>query len=321
MLLRHRANAGAGAQPCRGVNEGVNMLKENFNELQLFLVVARERSFTKAAAKLGVSQSAISHAMKALEERLNLRLLTRTTRSVAPTDIGERLIRCLEPRLADLEHELETLIQLNGSASGNLRLSAGEHAARRLLWPKLKPFLQQYPQINVELVVDNGFVDIVEGRFDAGIRLGESVDKDMVAVRIGPDMRMAIVGSPEYFAAKGMPATPHDLQHHNCINMRLPTAGGLYHWEFEKEGKPLRVRVEGQLTFNLLTERIDAALSGLGIACVPEDMIEPLVKSGELVQILETWCPSFPGYYLYYPSRRQHPPAFALLIDALRCSA
>jgi DNA-binding transcriptional LysR family regulator len=294
------------------------MLKENFNELQIFLVVAKERSFTKAAGKLGVSQSALSHAMKALEERLNIRLLTRTTRSVAPTEAGERIIACLEPRLADLEQELQTLIQLNGIASGNIRLSAGEHAVRTLLWPKLKPFLQQYQEINVELVVDNGFIDIVDGRFDAGVRLGESVDKDMIAVRIGADMRMAVVGAPAYFAAHGIPQTPHELQHHRCINMRLPTAGGLYHWEFEKEGKPLRVRVEGQLIFNLLSERLDAALSGFGIACVPENMVAEAVKSGELVQILAEWCPSFPGYYLYYPSRKQHPPAFALMIDALR---
>lgn len=294
------------------------MLKENFNELQIFLVVAKERSFTKAAGKLGVSQSALSHAMKVLEERLNIRLLTRTTRSVAPTEAGERIIACLEPRLADLEQELETLIQLNGIASGNIRLSAGEHAVRSLLWPKLKPFLQQYPEINVELVVDNGFIDIVDGRFDAGVRLGESVDKDMIAVRIGADMRMAVVGAPAYFAAHGIPQSPHELQHHRCINMRLPTAGGLYHWEFEKDGKPLRVRVEGQLIFNLLSERLDAALSGFGIACVPENMVAEAVKSGELVQILAEWCPSFPGYYLYYPSRKQHPPAFALMIDALR---
>jgi len=221
------------------------MLKENFNELQIFLVVARERSFTKAAAKLGVSQSALSHAMKALEKRLNIRLLTRTTRSVAPTEAGERIITCLEPRLADLEQELEALIQLNGTASGNIRLTAGEHAARSLLWPKLKPFLREYPEINIELVVDNGFVNIVDGRYDAGIRLGESVDKDMVAVRIGPDMRMAVVAAPAYLATQSIPQTPHDLQHHRCINMRLPTLGSLYHWEFEKEGKPLRVRVEG----------------------------------------------------------------------------
>ncbi|ALX93726.1 LysR family transcriptional regulator [Serratia fonticola] len=294
------------------------MLKENFNELQVFLVVARERSFTKAAGKLGVSQSALSHAIKALEERLNLRLLTRTTRSVAPTEAGERIIACLEPRIADLEQELEALVQLNGSASGNIRLSAGEHAVRSLLWPKLKPFLRQYPEINVELVVDNGFIDIVDGRFDAGVRLGESVDKDMVAVKIGPEMRMVVVGAPAYFATNSIPQTPHELQDHKCINMRLPTAGGLYHWEFEKAGKPLRVRVEGQLTLNLLSERIDAALSGFGLTCVPEDMVQGLVKSGELIQVLQEWCPSFPGYYLYYPSRKQHPPAFALLIDALR---
>lgn len=296
------------------------MLKENFNELQSFLVVARERSFTKAAAKLGVSQSALSHAMKALEARLNIRLLTRTTRSVAPTEAGERIIACLEPRITDLEQELEALIQLNGTASGNIRLSAGEHAARSLVWPKLKPFLREYPQINVELVVDNGFVDVVAGRYDAGVRLGESVDKDMVAVKIGPDMRLAVVGAPEYFAAKRIPQTPHELQHHRCINMRLPTAGGLYHWEFEKDGKPLRVRVEGQLTLNLLSERMDAVLSGFGLACVPEDLVQEQVASGELVQVLQEWCPSFPGYYLYYPSRKQHPPAFALMIDALRYS-
>ncbi|OJT44483.1 LysR family transcriptional regulator [Serratia plymuthica] len=294
------------------------MLKENFNELQIFLVVARERSFTKAAGKLGVSQSALSHAVKALEERLNIRLLTRTTRSVAPTEAGERIIACLEPRLADLEHELETLIQLNGTASGNIRLSAGEHAVRSLLWPKLKPFLKEYPEINVELVVDNGFIDIVDGRFDAGVRLGESVDKDMVAVRIGPELRLVIVAAPLYLAEQGIPQTPHDLQRHRCINTRLPTSGGLYHWEFEKEGKPLRVRVEGQLIFNLLPERIDAAVSGFGIACIPEDVIQEQLKSGALIQVLQEWCPTFPGYYLYYPSRRQHPPAFALLIDALR---
>lgn len=296
------------------------MLRENFNELQLFLVVARERSFTKAAGKLGVTQSALSHAMKALEERLNIRLLTRTTRSVAPTEAGERLIACLEPRIADLEQELDSLIQLNGIASGNIRLTSGEHAARSLVWPKLKPFLREYPEIHVELMVDNGFVDIVEGRFDAGIRLGESVNKDMVAVRIGPDIRMAIVAAPSYFADHPAPETPHDLQNHRCINMRLPTVGGLYHWEFEKDGKPLRVRVEGQLTVNLLPERIDAALSGFGLACVPENMIQDYVKSGALIQVLQAWCPFFPGYYLYYPSRKQHPPAFALMIDALRHS-
>lgn len=294
------------------------MLKENFNELQIFLVVARERSFTKAAGKLGVSQSALSHAIKALEERLNIRLLTRTTRSVAPTQAGERIIACLEPRLAEIEHELQTLLQLNGTPSGNIRISAGEHAAQSVLWPKLKPFLLEYPDINVEMVVDNGFVDIVDGRFDAGVRLGESVDKDMIAVKMGADMRMVVVGSPAYFEKNGIPLTPHELQNHRCINMRLPTAGGLYHWEFEKEGKPLRVRVVGQLIFNHLSERIDAVKCGFGLACVPEDLVEEAVKSGELIQVLDEWSPSFPGYYLYYPSRKQHPPAFALMIDALR---
>lgn len=300
--------------------QDLTMLKENFNDLQIFLVVARERSFTKAAGKLGVSQSALSHAIKALEARLNLRLLTRTTRSVAPTEAGERIISCLEPRIADLEQELEMLVQLNGTASGNIRISAGEHAVHTLLWPRLKPFLQQYPAINVELLVDNGFVDIVEGRLDAGVRLGESVDKDMIAVKIGPDMRMVVVGSANYFAQNPQPQTPHQLQQHRCINMRLPTAGGLYHWEFEKDGKPLRVGVEGQLTVNLLSERIDAACSGFGLACVPEDMVQEQIKTGELIQVLDEWCPSFPGYYLYYPSRKQHPPAFALMIDALRYS-
>ncbi|MGY3900871.1 LysR family transcriptional regulator [Aeromonas lusitana] len=294
------------------------MLKENFNDLQLFLAVAKERSFTRAAGKLGVSQSALSHAIKGLEGRLNIRLLTRTTRSVAPTEAGERIIDCLEPRLADLEQALGDILQMNGQDAGNLRLSAGEHAVRSLLWPKLKPFLKAYPQINVELVVDNGLVDIVAGRFDGGVRLGESVDKDMVAVRIGPDMRMVVVGSPAYLASRGTPQTPHELQQHCCINMRLPTAGGLYHWEFERNGKPLRVRVEGQLTLNLLSERIDAAAAGLGLACVPEDMVQAALTAGTLVQVLDDWCPTFVGYYLYYPSRKQHPPAFVRLIEALR---
>ncbi|MBB1200823.1 LysR family transcriptional regulator [Enterobacteriaceae bacterium 89] len=294
------------------------MLKENFNELQCFLMVARERSFTKAAAKLGVSQSALSHAVKALETRLNLRLLTRTTRSVSATEAGERILACLEPGLAELEAELGNIVQMNGVASGNLRLSAGDHAVSSLLWPKLKPFLRQYPDIHVEVVVDNGFVDIVQGRYDAGVRLGESVDKDMVAVRIGPDMRMVTVASPGYLSQYGIPQTPHDLQHHRCINMRLPTAGGVYHWEFEKAGKPLRVRVEGQLMINPHAARIDAAQEGFGIACVPEDTVEEAIKAGTLIQVLDDWSPSFPGYYLYYPSRRHHPPAFALLIEALR---
>ncbi len=294
------------------------MLKENFNELQIFLVVARERSFTKAAGKLGVSQSALSHAMKALEERLNIRLLTRTTRSVAPTEAGRESLPALNRVLTSLNRNWSHLFNRTARPPGIFGYLPGNMPRRSLVWPKLKPFLREYPEINVELVVDNGFVDIVEGRFDAGIRLGENVDKDMVAVRIGPDMRMAVVGAPAYFAANPAPETPHELQNHRCINMRLPTAGGLYHWEFEREGKPLRVKVDGQLTCSPLPERIDAALSGFGIACVPEDMVQEYIKSGKLIQVLQEWCPTFPGYYLYYPSRKQHPPAFALLIDALR---
>jgi len=294
------------------------MLKENFNELQIFFVVARERSFTKAASKLGVTQSALSHAIKALEERLNIRLLTRTTRSVAPTLAGEKIIACLEPRIADLEQELESLIHLNGRVSGTVRLSAGEHAVRSLIWPKLKSLLQNYPDINLELIVDNGFVDIIAERFDAGVRLGESVDKDMIAVKIGPEMRMVLVGSPAYFTANSPPETPHDLRKHRCINVRMPTAGGIFHWEFEKDGHTLRVKVEGQLTFNLLAERVDAALSGFGIAYLPEDIAQPYITSHQLVQVLPDWCHTFPGYYLYYPSRKLHPPAFSLIIDALR---
>lgn len=297
------------------------MLKENFNELQQFLVVARERSFTRAAAKLGVSQSALSHSMKALEARLNLRLLTRTTRSVAPTKTGDKLLAYLEPRLNDMECELDTLLQVSGQPSGNLRLSVNDHALRTLLWPKVKDFLQQYPQINLELVADNRFVDIVADQYDAGIRLGESIEKDMVAVRIGPDFRMVVAGSPAYFAVHGIPQTPQDLQQHCCLNMRLPSAGGIYPWEFASQGKSLRVKVEGQLTLNSLSERIDAAVSGMGLTFVPEDMVAQQVTDGTLQTVLDAWCPVFPGYFLYYPSRRQHPPAFRQLIDALRWQA
>lgn len=297
------------------------MLKENFNELQFFLVIARERSFTRAAAKLGVSQSALSHAMKTLERKLNIRLLTRTTRSVAATEAGERIINCLEPCLMELEQELEQIVQVNGSAVGNIRISVGEHAAQSVVWPKIQPFLRAYPEITIELVVDNGFVNIVEGRFDAGVRLGESLDKDMVAMRIGPDVRLIVVGSPDYFTRYGIPDTPYDLQQHRCINMRLPTQGGLYHWEFAKNGKAIQVKVDGQLTFNNIAQRIDAAASGFGLSFVPEDMVEKQIKSGELINVLQDWSPVFPGYYLYYPSRKQHPPAFDLLLDALRYRA
>ncbi|MGP2412147.1 LysR family transcriptional regulator [Yersinia sp. 2553 StPb PI] len=294
------------------------MLKENFNDLISFLMVAKERSFTKAAAKLGVSQSALSHSIRGLEERLELRLLTRTTRSVAPTEAGERLANSLGPRFAEIESELDALSEMRERPAGNIRVTAGEHAVDSTLWPVLKSFLADYPDINVEITVDNTLTDIVSGRFDAGIRLGEQVAKDMIAVRIGPDMSMAVVGSPSYLAKYGIPTTPADLQNHRCINMRLPTMGGLYAWEFEKEGHELRVRVDGQLTFNSLRQRIDAAVMGFGLAFVPEDAVKAKITSGNLIRVLKEWCEPFPGYYLYYPSRRQHTTAFSLFVDALR---
>ncbi|MDN0122093.1 LysR family transcriptional regulator [Yersinia aleksiciae] len=294
------------------------MLKENFNDLISFLMVARERSFTKAAAKLGVSQSALSHSIRGLEERLELRLLTRTTRSVAPTEAGERLANSLGPRFAEIESELDALSEMRARPAGNIRVTAGEHAVDSVLWPVLKTFLADYPDINVEITVDNTLTDIVAERFDAGIRLGEQVAKDMIAVRIGPDMSMAVVGSPAYLAKYGVPATPAELQNHRCINMRLPTMGGLYAWEFEQGGRELKVRVDGQLTFNSLRQRIDAAVMGFGLAYVPEDAVKEEISSGSLIHVLETWCEPFPGYYLYYPSRRQHTTAFSLLVEALR---
>ncbi|EPR9702064.1 LysR family transcriptional regulator [Citrobacter freundii] len=294
------------------------MLRDNFNDLYYLIIVARERSFTRAAAKLGVSQSALSHAIRGLEERLDVRLLTRTTRSVAPTEAGERLINSISPRFDDIETELLALTDVRQRVAGNIRLTLGEHALQSTVWPALEPFLQTYPDVNVEMTIDNSLTDIVTGRYDAGIRLGEQVAKDMVAVRIGPDWRMVVVGAPTYFARHGKPQTPHDLQNHSCINMRMPTLGGLYAWEFAKDGQDLRVRVEGQLIFNNLPPRISAAIAGRGLAFVPEDTVEQAVAEGALEKVLEDWCEPFSGYYLYYPSRKQHTAAFAQLIEALR---
>lgn len=294
------------------------MLRENFNDLIYLVMVARECSFTRAAAKLGVSQSALSHSIRGLEERLNTRLLTRTTRSVAPTEAGENLIQSVAPMMADIEKALLQLADNQGKPSGNIRITAGEHALSSTLWPLLKPFLQAYPEVNVELSVDNTLTDIVSGRFDAGVRLGESIEKDMVAVRIGPDWKMVTVASPDYLQKHGIPATPYELQNHNCINMRLPTLGGLYSWEFSKDGKDIRVKVEGQLIFNNLASRIDAVLSGMGIAHVPEDTVKQHIANGELQSLLEDWTEPFSGYYLYYPSRKQHTAAFEKLIEAIK---
>jgi DNA-binding transcriptional LysR family regulator len=294
------------------------MPRHDVNDLLAFLAVARERSFTRAAAKLGVSQSALSHTLRGLEERLGLRLLTRTTRSVAPTDAGERLMRTIGPRFDEIDAELAALSELRDKPAGNIRITAGEHAATTVLWPALEKLLPRYPDINVEVIVDYGLTDIVAERYDAGVRLGEQVARDMIAVRIGPDFRMVVVGAPSYFAAHPAPKTPQDLTAHHCINLRLPTYGGIYAWEFEKRGRELKVRVEGQLVFNNIGLRLQAALAGCGLAFLPEDLVRPYLADGRLVQVLADWCSPFSGYHLYYPSRRQPTPAFALLVEALR---
>lgn len=294
------------------------MPRSDIDDLLAFLAVARERSFTRAAARLGVSQSALSHTVRGLEERLGLRLLTRTTRSVAPTEAGERLLRGIGPRFDEIEAEIAALGELRGKPAGNIRITTGEHAASTILWPKLESFLVAYPDIKVEIIVDYGLTDIVAERYDAGVRLGEALAKDMVAVRIGPDFRFAVIGAPSYFAGRSMPETPQDLTAHACINLRLPTYGGLYAWEFEKNGRKLRVHVDGQLVFNNIDLRIRAALAGAGLAFLPEDQAMPYIAEGRLVRVLEDWCPTLAGYHLYYPSRRQSSPAFALLVAALR---
>ena len=294
------------------------MLRENVDDLLAFLAIARERSFTRAAAQLGVSQSALSHAIRGLEERLGLQVLTRTTRSVSPTDAGERLIARLGPRFAEIEDELAALTALRDKPAGTIRITAGEHAAATILSPVLQRLLPAYPDINVEIAVDNGFTDIVAERYDAGIRLGEQVERDMVAVPVGPDQRMAVVAAPRYFLARSKPFRPQDLTQHNCINFRQPTRGGLYAWEFERDGRALKVRVEGQLVFNTLGPTLEASLAGVAIAYLPEDVVAPDLAAGRLLRVLADWCPPFPGYHLYYPSRRQMSAAFALLAEALR---
>jgi DNA-binding transcriptional LysR family regulator len=283
-----------------------------------FLAVAEERSFTKAAAKLGTSQSTISHTIKKLEARMGLRLLTRTTRHVSPTEAGERLIRSLAPRIEELESEIDELMEIRDKPAGTVRITLSDYAQESVVWPKLRPLLRQFPDIKVELNSDNGFRNIVEEKFDAGVRLGESVDKDMIAVRIGPDWRLVAVASPEYLKARTAPKTPQDLVGHDCINHRQARAGGLYAWEFEKDGREVRVRVNGQLTFNTSYAMIDAAIAGYGIAYVPETLVEQERATGRLIQILDDWSPMFPGYYLFYPSRRQNSPAFKVVVDALR---
>ena len=294
------------------------MPRQNVNDLLAFLAVAKERSFTRAAAKLGVSQSALSHTIRGLEERLGLRLLTRTTRSVSPTEAGERLLLTVGPRFEEIEAELEALSELREKPAGTIRINAIDYVADTVLWPKLGKLLREYPDIKVEITIDYGLTDIVAHRYDAGVRIGEQVAKDMIAVRIGPDMRMAVVGAPSYFGKRSEPKTPQDLIGHSCINLRLPTHGGLYAWEFEKGSRELKVRVEGQLVFNGTYQMLNAALAGFGLAYVPEHLVQKHLAKGRLIRVLADWCPPFSGYHLYYPSRRQPTPAFALVVNALR---
>jgi DNA-binding transcriptional LysR family regulator len=297
---------------------GSSMKRENINDLQAFLVVARERSFTRAAAQIGVSQSALSHAIRGLEARLGVRLLTRTTRSVSPTQAGERLLHIAAPRFEEIEAELRALGELRDKPAATIRITCSEHAANAILWPKLAKFLPRYPDIKVEIGVDNSLTNIVAERYEAGVRLGEQVAKDMIAVRIGPDMRMAVVGAPSYFAKRPPVRIPQDLLQHSCINLRLPTYSSLYAWEFEKDDNELKVRVDGQLVLNGVGLILRAALDGMGLAYLPEDLVKPPLAEGRLKRVLRDWCAPFPGYHLYYPSRRQSSAAFALLVDALR---
>ncbi|GAB4066462.1 LysR family transcriptional regulator [Ancylobacter sonchi] len=294
------------------------MQRDDLVDLNAFLVVAEQRSFTRAAAKLGTSQSALSHTVRRLEARLGVRLLTRTTRSVAATEAGERLLGTLRPAFDEIGAQLTSLSELREKPAGTIRITTAEHAAITVLWPALKRLLPDYPDIHVELSIDSSLTDIVAERFDAGVRLGEALAKDMIAVRIGPDVRMIVVGAPAYFEKRPVPLVPQDLAAHSCINLRMLSSGGLYPWELEKDGREVRVRVEGQLAFNHMYMVTQAALDGFGLAFVMEDRVSSYLKDGRLVQVLEDWCPAFPGYHLYYPSRRQPSAAFSLLVDALR---
>ena len=294
------------------------MRREDLGSLAMFLSVAEERSFTKAAAKLGVSQSALSHSMRRLEARLGLRLLTRTTRSVAATDAGERLIETLRPALEEIDYKLASLTELRERPAGTVRITAGAHAARAVLWPVIDRLTAEHSDVNIEVNIEGGLVDIVADRYDAGVRLGERLEQDMIAVPISPRLRMAAFGAPSYFAEHGTPQTPYDLAAHRCISLRMSSSGGLYAWEFERAGKELRVKAEGQLVFNDADLIKAAALAGHGIAYMLEDHVTKQLSDGSLVRVLEDWCEPFDGYYLYYPSRRQPSPAFSLVLDALR---
>lgn len=294
------------------------MRRDEFTEMRAFLEVARERSFTRAAVKLGVTRSALSHTIRTLEERLGVRLLARTTRDVAPTAMGQRLVQSIEHHFEGISAEIEALKALSDKPSGHIRIVCPDDAIELVFRDRLKPFLREYADIQVELIVDNGFTNIVERQFDAGVRLGEAIARDMVAVRIGPDVSYSVVGSPEYFERYPAPENPQGLTEHNCVNLRLPTSGGLYAWEFQEDGREFSVRVDGQLVYSNIGSAIDAALDGMGLAYAPTDLVSQHVNDGELHEILKTWCPIFQGYHLYYPNRRNHSPAFSAFVDAFR---
>jgi DNA-binding transcriptional LysR family regulator len=297
------------------------MKRDELGDLIGFLTVAEERHFTRAAALLGTSQSSLSHTVRRLEERMGVRLLTRTTRNVAPTEAGEQLVETLRPAFNDIKARLDSIAASRQKPAGNIRITSSRHATETILMPAVTKLMADYPDIKVEISVDQRLTDLVAERYDAGVRLGEQVEKDMIAVKIGPELRMTVVGSPAYFANRPKPATPHELTQHICVNLRLPTLGGLYVWEFEKNGRPLNVRVDGQFTCNDVPMIVHAAVHGLGLVCLPDDQVEDLIEDGRLIRVLEDWCPLFPGYHLYYPSRRQSSPAFDLLVEALRYRA
>ncbi len=294
------------------------MTRQNVNDLLAFLAVARERSFTKAAARIGVSQSALSHAIRLLEARLGLRLLARTTRAVVPTEAGERLMLRIGPHLDQIEIEIDALNELKESPAGTIKIVAPDYAISHVLWPKLKAFGPRYPDIKIELLLDNGLTDIITERYDAGVRMGSQLAKDMISARIGPDFRFTVVGAKSYFAGRPLPEKPQDLMQHTCVNYRFPSSGALYVWEFEENGRDVRVHVDGQYVFNNIFHVLDAVLAGKGLGYIPEEIALPHLAKGRLIRVLEQWSPYWDGYHLYYPSRRQTSPAFATLVEALR---
>jgi len=294
------------------------MARDNINDILVFLAVARERSFTRAAAKLGMTQSALSHTVRTLEARLGVRLLTRTTRSVSPTEAGERLLQNVAPRLEEIEAEIAAVSDLGDKPSGTVRITAIDHVIDDVLWPRIAPLLPQYPDLHVEFSADYRIVDIAAERYDIGVRYGDQVDKDMIAVRLTPDVRMRIVGAPAYFARRPVPASVADLMKHNCINLRLASSGGIYAWELKHEGQDMEVRVRGQAVFSTANHLLRAALDGAGLAFLPEEMVGEHVRAGRLQSVMEDWCPLWPGLHAYYPSRRHSSRALALVIDAIR---